>query len=88
MSATIDVDEYKKYFGGKTSVIDVEGRTFPIEHVFTNEPITSSGEFPPKYVIKVAETVRGILNDPKSRKGDILGFLASHSQLSDAYTIN
>jgi HrpA-like RNA helicase len=38
MSATLDLDKFRQYFGGTMEVVKVEGRTYPIEMFHSLEP--------------------------------------------------
>jgi len=38
MSATLDLDKFRLYFGGSMEVVKVEGRTYPIEMFHSLEP--------------------------------------------------
>jgi HrpA-like RNA helicase len=38
MSATLDLDKFRMYFGGTMEVVKVEGRTYPIEMFHSLEP--------------------------------------------------
>ncbi len=75
MSATIDLDFYKKYFN-TTAVLEVSGRTFPVTHVYSN----AEEDYVKQAVTKVAE----ILDENKDAQKDILIFLNSSNELKKA----
>lgn len=71
-SATIDVEEFSKFFGN-APIVSVEGRTYPVEIRY--RPIDVDIE------TKVAECIREIREDRKSPVRDILMFLSGEREI-------
>lgn len=79
MSATADIDTFHNYFKDFNPVfMSIEGRTFPVKHIFSKSPIKN-------YIEYCVDKTIDILEDPKSKKGDILIFLPGSGEINEAY---
>lgn len=68
-SATLESDHFLKYFstdGLTAAILKIEGKTFPIDIYFLNEPVADYIKASVNTVIKIHET---------QKRGDILVFL-------------
>ena len=74
LSATINPADYVAYYGKNSGVLEIEGRTHLIEHIF----LEKSDE----YIKQAVELIDKICKS--STKGDILIFLSSANELMDA----
>lgn len=85
MSATLDIDYYKRYFKGvKIGVLEIPGRTFPVQHIFSDEPVSVDD-----YLDEALYTVKDIIMDPNNPPGDILVFVPAISEIrKSCYQIN
>lgn len=75
-SATLDASAFSDFFG-KAPVIDVAGRTFPIEDIYL--PARNEDEPLGRHVVRAVEAIQEI--DPT---GDILVFLPGEREIRDA----
>ena len=74
-SATLDADDFQRYFGDKSIILPVEGRMYPVEIFYLNAPCTD-------YVTEAVETVIKIHN--QEEPGDILVFLTGREEIENA----
>lgn len=74
MSATIDTEQFKAFFPG-SAVHEVEGRTFPVQHEYLQEPV-SMKEMVPAVVKTIMDA------HLTERSGDILVFVAGVPQIT------
>ena len=78
MSATLDIDYYKDYFRGvDIGVVEIPGRTFPVESIFLKEPLDVKKN---EYMDKIGEVIKDIVNKQRE-SGDILVFIPAVSQI-------
>lgn len=80
MSATLDIQKFAKYFGdgtesGKAPVVQVSGRTFPVETYYTAEP-------EPNYLEAAIRTT--LMIHQAEDAGDVLLFLTGEEEIEDA----
>jgi HrpA-like RNA helicase len=81
MSATIDIDYYKSYFSGiKTDVLEIAGRTFPVESIYLDKELNLGTD---DYIKKTKEIIIDIINVQK-KPGDILVFFPAISHIEKA----
>ncbi|KAI8889376.1 P-loop containing nucleoside triphosphate hydrolase protein [Backusella circina FSU 941] len=74
MSATLDTKKFQKYFDN-APVLDIVGRTFPVDIVYSDIPVTD-------YVQAAVRTTLKIhLEEPE---GDVLVFLTGEKEIEDA----
>lgn len=74
MSATLNAERFQQYFSG-APLIDVPGRMFPVEVMYTPRPVTD-------YLRASIETVVQIHKD--EAPGDILLFLTGEEEIEQA----
>lgn len=74
-SATLDVERFSEFFGG-APVVEIEGRTFPVEDHYL--PPESSREDLALQVVRGVEWVRTV-----DRQGDILVFLPGEREIQE-----
>uniref|UniRef100_T1KZS8 RNA helicase n=1 Tax=Tetranychus urticae TaxID=32264 RepID=T1KZS8_TETUR len=77
-SATVEVETMENYFtedGLKTTNISIEGRTFPVEIFYSNEPVADYLKASVDAVIKIHETLS---------LGDVLVFLTGQEEVEKA----
>lgn len=80
-SATLESDHFLKYFstdGLKAAVLKIEGRTFPVDVYYLNEPVADYLKAAVNTVIKIHET---------QKRGDILVFLTGQDEVEKAIEI-
>ncbi|MEE4108390.1 MAG: ATP-dependent RNA helicase HrpA, partial [Halieaceae bacterium] len=77
-SATIDVERFADFFGG-APVIEVTGRSYPIETVYAPPREEAREELPQL----VAATVRAVQTGEHGTPGDMLVFLAGERDIRD-----
>ncbi|KAJ3349118.1 hypothetical protein HDU83_000739 [Entophlyctis luteolus] len=81
MSASVDFEKIKSYFG-HCEVVTVEGRSFPVEEHFEEEKLEKE---PMKYVVRAVEMCRRIHKSyPATGNADILVFLATRKDIEKA----
>ena len=78
-SATIDVQRFADFFGG-APVVEVSGRSYPIEVVYLPGDERDREATPQR----VAEAVRGVQSGAFGKPGDMLVFLAGERDIRDA----
>ena len=76
-SATLNAEKFSAYFGG-APIFNIPGRTFPVEKVFLDSPVTDYLEASLITVLKIH------LKEPK---GDILLFLTGQEEIDTACEI-
>lgn len=81
-SATIDAEFFQKFFTMKTNtnsavILSVEGKMYPVDSFFMQEPC-------PDYVKETVATVLKIHEKEANRVGDILAFLTGQEEVLDA----
>jgi ATP-dependent helicase HrpA len=84
-SATIDVERFSKHFGN-APVIEVSGRTFPVEvHYRPPELISKSEDSDELMYVGVVETLQEIRQLEKRQKtpGDVLVFLSGEREIRE-----
>jgi pre-mRNA-splicing factor ATP-dependent RNA helicase DHX15/PRP43 len=74
MSATLDAEKFQKYYDN-APLIKVSGRTFPVEIMFTQEPVTNYKE----EVVRVVKQIHEYEED----SGDILVFLTGEEEIEE-----
>lgn len=84
-SATIDAEFFKKFFTFKTDpnnavILSVEGKMYPVETFYANEPC-------PDYVKETVSTVLKIHKKAGNKVGDILAFLTGQEEVLDAVNL-
>ncbi|MDG2502710.1 MAG: ATP-dependent RNA helicase HrpA [Porticoccaceae bacterium] len=75
-SATIDVEKFSKHFNN-APVVEVSGRTFPVEIVYSNDDVLDSDRDQ-----KIIECLQDI--QANRRAGDVLVFLSGEREIREA----
>jgi ATP-dependent helicase HrpA len=77
-SATIETQRFAEYFGG-APVIDVEGRTYPVEVRY--RPLAEEDEAAPPLPEAIRDAVVELEHDARGIRGDALVFLPGEKQI-------
>ncbi|MBM2853494.1 MAG: ATP-dependent helicase HrpA [Steroidobacteraceae bacterium] len=81
-SATIDPARFAAYFGG-APVIEVSGRSFPIELRYRPLAADEEDDLDPGMVAGVGAAASELLAEPPSRRGDTLVFLPGEREIRE-----
>ncbi|MBN2655654.1 MAG: ATP-dependent RNA helicase HrpA [Spirochaetales bacterium] len=79
-SATIDTEKFSKAFGN-APIIEVSGRTFPVEVRYREELSTDDGDVPRTYAEQACDALLEIITE--SSKGDILVFMPTEQDIRE-----
>ncbi len=79
-SATIDTEKFSKAFNN-APIIEVSGRTFPVEVRYSEEDSVESKEVPRTYGERACDAVQEIVSE--STKGDILIFMPTEQDIRE-----
>ena len=82
-SATIDPGRIAQFFGG-APVIEVSGRSYPIELRYRPPAADEDDDLDPGLLAGVVDAVRELQAEHASRRGDILVFLPGEREIRDA----
>jgi len=83
-SATIDTEKFSKAFGN-APIIEVSGRTFPVETRYREEKDMGSKEVPRTYGERASDAMMEIVTE--SDKGDILVFMPTEQDIRETCDI-
>ena len=82
-SATIDPGRIAQFFGG-APVIEVSGRSYPIELRYRPPAADEDDDLDPGLMIGVVAAIRELQAEPAARRGDVLVFLPGEREIRDA----
>ena len=82
MSATLEVESFENFFGkDQITVFDIPGRQFPVQLLYTDQPVTDYLEAALSTVIQIHE------HHPGEDSGDVLVFLPGQEEIEDVASL-